>query len=412
MKEKIEKWQMDVKEKFGLTDYTLGRSHFFRRITTDQLTQFTYTMEWFPSGIEHIDEDNNPDGTASIEVDAHTGELLSFIAVGGVLYADSIKLQNEQEVRSWVERELGISLSATELRRGDDGEYRFMNVVDGISTTPGADIRVRLDSEGRLLFFSQFGLLTTPEQVEEERFTLKLEDVKEIVMKQLKQIDYPIVEEKRNVSVFAIEEIYITNDGKMTIPFPLENLKAGIEKVMTYTPSPGEPFEGTGLNLSEEVTMEQAEKRESHPGLEPITSEQAAQAEAAVLRFLRTEYPEDSGKWTLKTLEREHGHLMALLKQNSEGTGLFEGKLKVMLSEDGEDVLNYLDSAVFQEITKEFTPALEPQYTKEQAFDRLKDHFELLPRYVLDQKTGIYKLCALLDCKLCVDAHTGEVISL
>ncbi|RWZ58004.1 hypothetical protein EQV77_09450 [Halobacillus fulvus] len=414
MKKQLEKWETRMKEKFGLSDYTLGRTNFFRTISANQQTQYTYSMEWFPEGVEREDEDTNPKGTASIEVDVHTGELLSFIAVGGVLYADSVRFQNEQEVRGWIEKEAGVLLSHSELQIEEEGEYRFINTVDGIPTTPGAEFRVRLNSEGKLTLFSQLGHFTKPELVEREPFTLTIENVRDISMNQLHPLEYPIVEEERLVSIFGIDEIYITNDGESTLPFLLSrsNQQVTVEKVMTYEPLFEGHFQGERLNFSEEVTLEQVEKGEPHPDLRPITKEEAGLAEGAVIHFLRTEFPEDSGKWSLKTLEREHGYVMAILKQEDAVKDLFQGKLKVMLSPDGREVINFLDSAVFEDMMKGFTPAPEPHYTKDQAFERLKERFELRPRYVLDQKTGTYKLCGLLDCNVALDAHTGKVISL
>lgn len=50
--------------------------------------------------------------------------------------------------------------------------------------------------------------------------------------------------------------------------------------------------------------------------------------------------------------------------------------------------------------------------SKEEAFEKLRDLFELKPYYVYDFKQKQYVLCGKLDCKYGVNAANGEVIAL
>ena len=77
-----------TKKQWGLTDYYLGRHRLFRRLMLAGETIYFLNMEWFPNKYANwIDEEENPAGTASIDINIHTKEFHSAIFVQGLTYA-------------------------------------------------------------------------------------------------------------------------------------------------------------------------------------------------------------------------------------------------------------------------------------------------------------------------------------
>ena len=75
-------------------------------------------------------------------------------------------------------------------------------------------------------------------------------------------------------------------------------------------------------------------------------------------------------------------------------------------------VLNYLDNGSMFEIFDAFAPAEKAVVTHEEAFEKMVSYITLDPFYVYDELTGKYILCGLLDASECVDAVTGDIVSL
>ncbi|MGV2619561.1 UNVERIFIED_CONTAM: hypothetical protein N8J90_00180 [Halobacillus marinus] len=415
MEQRLEGLAEQVKEQFGLRDYTLAREHIHRRVGPNRETQFIYSMEWFPSDSDQDDEDLNPEGTASIEVDVHTGQLQHVIFVGGVTHAESIVLDDEAKVRRWIETETGVNVAEqTEQASGEIRTYQYHSVIDGIRTTPAGTIEIRLDEAGRLVFFTIHGRFPQKEEADVESFALTTEKVKEIVMEQLQLLEFPVMEKECFVSAFALEEIYVTNDGRETLPFQLFWSEQRVERdeILTYSSPLRGTVETQEIDLSEEVSLEQLEKQEPHPDLEPLEPGTVDRVNKAIVRFLRMNHPEDSGKWRWKNVCRDHGYVVAELEEVEKTRTVFQRKLKLFLSKDGGEVLTHIDTGAFLEMFEAFEAADTAQYTKTEAYELLKDKLKLRPTYVLDRTTGRYCLCGLLDCDDAVLSHSGEIVPL
>src|SRR5699024_2083250 len=80
-------------------------------------------------------------------------------------------------------------------------------------------IEIKFDQEGNLPFFSINGQFPSKEIVEEGKYILSLEKIKELTKEQLKLIEFPSFEQERLFPVYAIEEINVTNDKMLTILF-------------------------------------------------------------------------------------------------------------------------------------------------------------------------------------------------
>lgn len=405
----IEKYAHDV---FGLDRYTLGRTHLHREIHHNQ-THYLYNMEWFPNGVEQIEEDLNPPGTASIDIDVHTRDVKSLIFVEKKRFTDSVALPEVADVIHFVEKETHLRENVHFRFSHQEGHtYHFTNDVDGTPLSPQSGIEVRVDEEGKLVYYSSYGPFPSRSRIEQETFSLRLEDIEETSERQVQLIEFPVMEQKKIVSIYAVEEIYVSNDGASTQPFAFGDRYSHtpINQAITFENPLPEEFHIKPLKLEREASEGQALTREPHPDLVPITNQVIEQATAAINRFMRMEYPDDSGLWMWDSLYRENGYLIALLKK--EGRSLFTGKVKVLLQSDGRDVLNAIDSQWILDMIKEFEPAKATKITKEEAYEKLKDTLTLTPVYVYHPETGHYHLHGKLDSAQAVDAHTGEVLKL
>ena len=132
----------------------------------------------------------------------------------------------------------------------------------------------------------------------------------------------------------------------------------------------------------------------------------------AVKDFLCQEYPNDTGKWILKTLHRDKGYIHATLKENHQNNRVFQRKMKIMIDAESFQVVNYMDNKPMLEIYDQFQAPDKVTITKEEAFGKIKELFELKPIYVYDFEQKQYVLCGKLDCQYGVNAGNGEVISL
>ena len=91
---------------------------------------------------------------------------------------------------------------------------------------------------------------------------------------------------------------------------------------------------------------------------------------------------------------------------------LFQRKLMIMIDAKSLQVVNYMDNKPMLEIFDQFQAPDKVTVTKEEAFEKMKELFELKPYYVYDFEQKQYVLCGKLDCHYGVNASNGEVIAL
>src|SRR5699024_522510 len=191
------------------------------------------------------------------------------------------------------------------LKKKDHDKWLFQGCIDSIPVSPASSIEVKIDQEGKLLRFLVLGDFPSPQDAHLESYTLSLDDIEEIQRQQLTLHDYPLFEKEKMISIYALEEIYITNNQLTTIPFsPITDTKPLIEinELLDWEKPIEEAFAGKSLQIEEDVSIEQALAKEASPDVAPITEEEQALIKEAVTKFLRQEYPSDSGKWNLHTL--------------------------------------------------------------------------------------------------------------
>lgn len=418
MDERIQKLIDFTKMKFGLDDYYLERYGFSRNVNIFNETIYTFYMEWFPKHIaKPDDDDSNPDGTAVIDINLNTGKFDSVIFVMGKTYAkDGIAFSDmdSNNIIKWIEEETGLIYGKQfQLRRQKEREFYFEGCIDGVVISPAGLIEVRLDSDGKLTMFSVLGPFPSKNMVIEETYHLSFEKIEYLAKEQLKLIEFPSDEQKKIIPVYGVEEIFVTNDGKSTIPYePDDPPYVKVDEIIFWDEPMNEPFERKEIRWFEDITAEQAFSNEPSPDSFPITKEEQDRCVQAVKDFLRQVYPNDTGKWLLKTLKRNKGYIHASVRANYRDDRVFQRKLNIIIDANRFQVVNYLDNEMMLQIFDQFQAPDEVTVTKEEAFEKIKELFELKPVYVYDFEQDQYVLCGKLDCQYGVHAADGEVILL
>nr|WP_225445714.1 hypothetical protein [Paenibacillus arenosi] len=377
-------------------------------------------MEWFPKHVtKQEDDDSNPEGTAVIEINVHDRKVLSAIFVRGKTYAtDGVMFDDVScnTIIKWIEDETGLVYGEQfQLHKEEELDFHFKECIHGVAVSPSGSIQVTCNEEGKLVFFSVHGQFPPKAMIREESYTLSLDKIKHLAMEQLKLIEFPSITEETLVPVYAIEEIFVQNDGKTTIPFEVFSdtrsyLK--IDKTLCWDDPIDTPFERQEVSWMEEVTWEQALLSEPSPDSFPITAEEQAKCLVAVKDLLRQQYPNDSEQWMVKTLHRDQGHIYAILKMNNQVKRVFQRKLMIIIDSQSYRAVNYMDNEPMLDIFGQFKVANKVSITKEEAFTNILEWFELTPCYVYDFEQKQYILYAKLDCQYAVNAGSGEVVSL
>ncbi|WP_071458877.1 hypothetical protein [Bacillus massilinigeriensis] len=403
-------------ERFGLDDYRLGRHSVRRNINSLEETVYLFSMEWFPRAVESWEgEDENPDGTVCIEMNMNSGKLVSLHLPEGhtVRKASQFPCNTNADIIGWLERETGLVYEEQfMLQREEEGELDFTGCFKGIASD--GYMSVSFVEEG-LRSFSIGGNFPSKQTVREENFDLTLKKMEALAQEQLKLIQFPLTEKKKVVPFYAVEEIYVKNDGYATLPFNVvEKTGANVKLDKTlYWESPlQQEFERQSLSLGMEATIEQALSIEPHPDLLPITKEEEELCAERVTDFLRKVFPADSGKWMLRTLERKYGYLLAALRSAQPDNMIFQKKLGVFLDRDTKEVVNYMDNSFMFEEYEHYESEGPAILSREEAYALLKKHITVTPRYLYDREESCHVLCGLLDSQYAVHASSGEVLPL
>lgn len=412
-----------TKAKFGLDFYYLKRHSFHRYVNMFNETVYTLNMEWFPSHeAEPEDDDLNPDGTAVIDVNLNTGQIETVIFVMDKTFAKNgvtFKRPYPAHAIQWIEQETGlIDGEHFHLHQKEKGELFFEEAIDGVKVTPSGRIEVKWDEHGQLIHFIHRGPFMAKKRLRAEEYVLSIDRIEDLAEQQVQRFDWPSFEQNRIRPIFALEEIYVKNDGTGTIPFEIgreETHCIHMNQVMEWNEPLNKAFEKKEININEDITAEQAFSLEPSPDTFPISKEEQAECIKAVRTFLAQKYSKDTGKWVLKTLHRDHGYIEAILKTNEqEGCG-FMDKIKVFIDASTFEAINYIDKKEMFQVCGILNPsqsASEITISQKEAFETLRERLELTPIYVYDDVQKQYVLCGKLDCHDGVDAVSGEVFSL
>src|SRR5690625_262923 len=408
-----------TKMTLNLENYILRRHQIYKRDNLFNEISYTLSMEWFPEHlIDWDDPELNPDGAAIIEINIHTRKFVSIVFVGEKSFVKQPLLQQvaKEQVIQWIEQETELIYGEKfRLKQSTENEYLFIATWKDIRVYPPASIEVKFDHSNRLVFYSNQGYFPESSQIIQEKYRLTLAQVEELSFQQLKLINFPNNDSQSLHPLYAIEEIFVTNNGFETIsyePVTDEHQIVEVNKVIKWKTPLQDMFVAGNLTLTSEVSVEEALAEDRPKRLINITPVVQDRTFHAVKSLLRQKYPDESGEWRLQLLYRENNYLVAVVRQTDETNLVFKRKLTVFIDQNTFEVVNLVDNKVMLDTFKNYTQAGSPKVTPAEAYERLKEHLTLEPVYVFDQSTGKYILCGKLDCQYGVDAITGKVIRL
>src|SRR5699024_7395588 len=212
-------------EQFQLNNYFLKRYHIFHEKRSLTEGNYILNMEWFPNQPkeQQEDEDLNPKGTVSIDIDFHSKELYRIIFVGGISNPDAKDIfptTDKADVIHWVEETTGLIFGKQFKIESEKGNtFYFRAAIDNINAAPGGMIHVEFNEKDELTLFSIDGLFPTEDKVVWEPFSLLPENMGNFFKEQLQLVEVPVEEDEKWMPVYMIEELYVKNDGEVTLPY-------------------------------------------------------------------------------------------------------------------------------------------------------------------------------------------------
>lgn len=406
-------------DKFGLHNYYLKRHHVYREKNNFNETSYQLAMEWFPSDVDDGDDDYNPAGTAVIEVDIHTRRLKSMVFVQEVSYADSILTTSDMEmIIEWIEEETGLEFGRQfKLVHDEDGSLRFQAAVDNVPVFPAGSIQVHFNEKDQLVLFSIDGDFPNETQINWEPFSLTPDITLPIAKAQCKLLEIPAENEKKWIPVYGATTIFVTNSGNRLLSYDdveadSSFVKKGIIMEWDVNAPNNEPFIPEDIDLSLEVSENEALANEAHPDSKPLSTKDVDKSVDESRKFLQQEFPKDSGQWVLTSVHRENESILVTLKPSESDIRVIGRKITLIFNSESLKPINFIDNSVILDMLNDFQEAEKVAVSREEAFDKLGKHIEVTPVYVYDKEQERYVLCGKIDSSYGVDAVTGEVISL
>jgi hypothetical protein len=284
----------------------------------------------------------------------------------------------------------------------------------GVALYPSGWIEIKRDSQGNLTKFAAYVHAPTEKQIKKDMYSLTLDKVEDLAKERLILTEIPLFEQKKRIPVYAIDEIYLSNDRTSEIPYESimnERPFNQIDETIYWNKPLGKHRKRKVLHWTDEATVEQAFAREPSPDSLPITKPEQRMCIYEVRAFLSREYPADSGKWILKALYRDKGYIFAIVRPVHKNRLLLQRKLTLMIDRNNLHICNFIDNKPFVYPIGQFQTTGNITVAEE-AYSKLKPFLELQPYYVYDFKQNQYILCGKLDCDYGVNAFSGKVIIL
>lgn len=417
MDERLQRIVDEAHVKFGLDAYELERHSISKHRDAKGEAYYVVNMEWFPKELnEPVEEDMNPEGTACLEYNIQEQCFDSIIFTQGQSFSTTAPFveKTPEEAATWIEKQTGLTYGIDfKLTQASNDGFHFEMDIEGVRLTPGFMMTVKFDEMGKLISYSRYGTVPHQEDIEKSAFTLALEEIEPLVKKQLQLVKFPSELENRFVPAYAMEEVFVTVDGQRIIPFfEHERTIVKVGVVLEWDHPLSQTFKREELTFVSESTVEEAFGHVDVDDKLLLTDHQIERSKEVVRDVLRSEHPDESGKWQLAELRRQEHFIEAHCRFITENSTVFNRKVVVFIKPDNMSVLNFVDNGAMMEIFDSFAPAEQAVVTHEEAFEKMIPYITLDPTYVYDELTGKYILCGLLDAAEAVDAVTGEVISL
>ncbi|MEW4282429.1 hypothetical protein [Priestia koreensis] len=373
-------------------------------------------MEWFPEHVIDREEECNPPGTVVVDVNIHSGEIVSIITVEDTSYTSLMEFQSFEEMVSRIETITYLTYGAHfKLKEEKDQTYRFQAYLDKI-LSPIGGIEVRLDENGRLLSYLKYGDFPSSSS-HSQRSLLTKEECMGIIQQQIRLIHIPSFEEEAHILVYGLEELYIVGEDRFLRPYTIvqhNGTIVDVHQVLTWDTPLQVPFEQGNVFFQDNISLDEVKQRATHPDLLPISDEQKQLCIAAVTDCLRQEFPNDSGKWEFARIERHNGYIHGILHPlaSHDPHSVFKTKCTMIVNPETNKVMTYINNEVLMAPFKEFAAAPKAVVTKAEAREKLLSRIELKPCHIFNEEKGQYVLASLLDCDYGVHAVTGELLRL
>lgn len=90
-----------------------------------------------------------------------------------------------------------------------------------MQVTPSGRIEVKWNEHGQLMYFTHNGPFLAKTLLKAEEYALSLDKLENLAEQQVQLFQLPSFEHNRIRSIYALEEIYVKNDGTGTLPFEI-----------------------------------------------------------------------------------------------------------------------------------------------------------------------------------------------
>ncbi|MTH53992.1 hypothetical protein GKZ89_11295 [Bacillus mangrovi] len=406
-------------EEFRLRGFTPGEATVRRELKVNRETHYFLSVGWYPEGTAPDEEELNPDGTIFIEYHLNSGKYTSFLIVGGCDLRNNpaaLQAAGKEEAIRWAERKTGLTykehfILSKEAADGEEIEYKFTKTYDGTPIFMQGLFSLTLKKDGTII-----GFQLEPGYPDKTLFSKAAKDLQwyeNTLLNQLVLLPYPDAKQKAYVQVYAVEEVFLNENGTAVLPFEFsESRMLGVypEKILTWnkTESAITPFVNKRALIERDLPeWEDALRNKPHPDAAPITDGEEESVIQAAAGHLQKYRPDESGKWILRNICRDHSRLTAHLYPVNP-SALFE-KLVYLL--EGTEIVHEIDTSMMNEALKEFASPAPVAVSKKEAAENLRPHVLTKPYWVWDSKTGLYQKLWMLDSKHLVLAASGEIIS-
>lgn len=410
MDKRIETVLEEVKTSLGLKQFVL---HTHSLSLSKEMSAFggfdiLLTADWLPPAAKAPKGDDIlPDGSVSTRYSLRYQQLQNASTQGEQSFADPIAA-NEEEFLTWMQQQTGFGSGNTivltnRTRNGIDGDVLHQQIPvqsDGF-------LELQWDESGRLLECILPILGTN--KFEEGPFSMTLEAIEPLVRQQLTAVRLPIEDEARFSDYYAIDEVFVAQDGMVLPYYPEEQSAHYPRQVLQWKTSSSLQFDKMSLQpFSSEVSSEEAFAILNHPK-NFLTEDAVKLCIQSATEFLSAKLPKESGEWEVYRVMQQPGNIEVVCRKLGEIGGPLRREILIMLSKDTYEVMNFMDSTELEHLFEGFTQPRVKTVSQEEAFEKMISYITLEPRYVYHQLSGTYKLCGLLDAEECVDAGTGEL---
>ncbi len=107
------------------------------------------------------------------------------------------------------------------MHQKEKGELIFRRSNRWCTVTPSGRFEVKWDEHGQLIYFIHHGPFLAKKALKAEKYTLPLIRLKNLAQQQVQRFEWPSFEHNKIRPIYALEEVYVKNDGTGTFRLKL-----------------------------------------------------------------------------------------------------------------------------------------------------------------------------------------------